>query len=222
MAVRTHGRGGGLPSPSASPPCTPPSLCSSQEPEDTIRDSSPSPLPVGPPPQSLADAPCCGHRITVGNFSLQDSSKRRRAPPPRHGACTGQGNRVTGCTLPGHHTSPMHPSGQCQEEQAAAHPDAAMMPGKDPSPRGSCWCQAWAAAMPGMGTNCICLGKAPNKQQHQGGVQGVWVVPPPSRLSPTALSGTLGGAEGWRAEGASEPQGGDITAGSMVPHPHFN
>lgn len=96
-----------------------------------------------------------------------------------------------------------------------------MMPGKDPSPRGSCWCQAWAAAMPGMGTNCICLGKAPNKQQHQGGVQGVWVVPSPSRLSPTALSGTLGGAEGWRAEGASEPQGGDITAGSMVPHPHL-
>lgn len=72
-----------------------------------------------------------------------------------------------------------------------------------------------------MGTNCICLRKLPNKQQHQGGVQEVWVVPHSSQLSPTAVPGTLGVAEGWRAEGASEPQGGDITAGSMVPHPHL-
>lgn len=61
---------------------------------------------------------------------------------------------------------------------------ARLMPGKDPSPRGSCWCQAWAAATPGMGTNCICLGKPFSKQQYQGGVQEVWVVAHTSWLSP--------------------------------------
>lgn len=128
--------GGGLPSPSASPPCTPPSLCSSQEPEDTIRDSSPSPLPVGPPPQSLADAPRCGHRITVGNFSLQDSSKRPRAPPPRHGACTGQGNRVTGCTPPRAPHIPHAPIGAVPRGAGSSTPGYCHDAGQGPIPTG--------------------------------------------------------------------------------------
>lgn len=217
----THGRGG-LPSPL--PVLLVSHQASPREPEDTIRDSSHGALAVGSLLKARpTDAPCSGHRITVGSLSLQDSSNPGTSTSPwgLHRAGE-QSNRVQ---PPGHRTPPMPPSRWCQEQQAAAPLDAAMTP---------CWCrarthphgaaagakrrqrpcQAWALI-------AFALGSLPASGSVRVGVQEVWVVPHTSQLSPTALSGTLGVVEGWRAEGAGEPQGGDITAGSTVPHPHL-
>lgn len=80
--------------------------------------------------------------------------------------------------------------------------DATMMPGQVPSPRGSCQCQAWAAAVPGLGTNYICLGRAPNERQHQKGGQGVWGSHT-LHGCPLTLLGTQGLAEGLVGRGCS-------------------
>lgn len=136
-------------------------------------------LQQGPSPRGcLGEALCCGYSSAQAHSSPQDTLAQSHAPQLCHWAYAEQGVRVhpTLQLHQGHHIPPAsirvvpREAGCCTPR--CCH-NAVVMLGKYLSLRGSCWCQAWAAALPGLDANCICLRMAPKEWQHQGGVRGV-------------------------------------------------
>lgn len=178
------------------------------------------PLTRTPPSKVLsrrgcpADVPCCKHSVTQGNPSPQGTAAGTPIPPQ---TCAGQGDGL-------------HPTLQLQQgphipptstrvvlrgaggSSPRCNCNVTVMLGEDPSPWGSCQCQAWAVAVPGLDTNCICPRKAPNEQQHQGGAQGFggrpihfMAVPCSPACCPRVGRGQVGRGQGVPGYGPPPP-----------------